>query len=376
MDRRVVWDCKLRNRLAEVMGGFDAASLAREGPQALIARWLPDVVLDVREWDTGRPVDHVILWEATSLAGSFDSPQSSPHPGLEAERDARDVGPSPVRIPPVDGPLPRALYARGPGLAWGRIEVWLTRGEPNLVRLDPGGDLDLDVHGAPRDPSTLLKLVRSEGPRETGAARTAGHRMSELIFHAPLGDATSLRIGGLPLGRYTAQAEIRPDAPVLVGSCEFEVRADALVTAALQLEPPPTARLVPLEGELVLPTEWELASFAIRFERLGTRQTYGLDGASLEREAGTRDRYRWALPPVPPGRYTATIEGVHSCALDTGTTGRLDALIDVPSPCAVSLRCVDVETGADAAPESLTWTATGHAATRIARVQPGRSRTA
>ena len=86
------------------------------------------------------------------------------HPGPAAER-ARDLGASPVEIPPSDAPhhflsarIPRTLYARSPGYAWGRIVIDVKLGGDRLLLLDPAGDLEVVLIGEVTDPGAKLRL--------------------------------------------------------------------------------------------------------------------------------------------------------------------------------------------------------------------------
>ena len=66
-----------------------------DGWLVLHVRWPPASLLHVRDRQTGRELDPVFLTEVND-----DWPKDFGHPGAAAQ-DARDLGPSPVRIPPA-----------------------------------------------------------------------------------------------------------------------------------------------------------------------------------------------------------------------------------------------------------------------------------
>jgi hypothetical protein len=167
----------------------------------------------------------------------------------------------------------------------------------------------------------------------------------------------------LPAGRYTAKASShgRP-----VGQVEADVVAGQRTKATLTLESP-SSDLVPLEGLLVLPEERECEDSILHVNLRG-RFDNGLDPldpkitirrSEMRLEEGSRGRFRWSADHVPAGLYRVFLlcSPPYEAELDTGPFGTREALIEVPTPAHVSLRCVDERTGVEVESEKLSYAA-------------------
>ena len=324
-----------------------ALAVPADGRVDLRLRWLPAPRLHVRARDTGRELEEVFLCELPAVA--LGSAEDGERPGAELLLTAHAVGPSPVQLEESRDPLaPRVLFARGEGHAWGRILIDEEEAEPTLL-LDPAGELELVVQGEPEKRWAQIELV------------SAAQRDGRSYRYVTLGERETLVLQDLPAGRYTAQARSQGWP---LGSIDVEVLAGERVTAILEVGLPST-RLVPLEGILELPEEWN---------EVGDRDTAGLafgltdrrnNGASFSisssfrilrsemvSEEGAR-RLHWAAPAVRPGRYRVDLLRFQfTTDLDTGPDGTRTALISVPGLDQVAVRCVD-EQGSEVTSEGI-----------------------
>src|SRR5262249_36061369 len=153
---------------------------------------LLDLLLHVRERDTGREVEDVFLYELPAL--DLGSPSDGAHPGPGARAKEREFGPSPVHLERGEPWYERRIfYARSPGFAWGRIELEWKSSESTLL-LDPAGELELHV-------------VRGEASTAELELLSSGVPELELCdLRIPPGPTAEFVFEDLPAGRYTARA--------------------------------------------------------------------------------------------------------------------------------------------------------------------------
>ena len=341
-----ILSCTLGGRAAEPLAEFaDELPFPASGSLALEVRWLPELLLHVRARDTGRELEAVFLYESQAryASGRF-------HPGAIGEEEGSEVGPSPVHIAAAERAwrFARVFYARSPGYAWGRVELLpLAGGEVELV-LERASELTLTIVAAARDPATRVRLFQAgEHPDSDRPDDYLDERLDE---------ASSFRVQDLPPGAYVAEARLGRESSVLLGATRVEIVAGRRAEAVLELAPPPSAARVPLEGTLVLPADWDLARFTLSFEREGTGKARRLGDSELTPELGAPDRFRWRFPDVPPGRYRVSLFELGFVALvDTGPTGTREALVVVPPPCEVRVRCVDAHDGSVVRAAKVRW---------------------
>src|SRR5262245_5515563 len=373
--------CTLEGRTAvPVRGQEEGVELPDGGRLALRMRWLPDALLHVRDRATGRELENVFLYEA------WNRPDYAVRPGDMGDVEGREVGASPVVIPaPEHANLyPRGIYAKSPGYAWGLAEIPVGGGEHEL-RLDPAGELELvidapaQVDWPPARAEHGGRFLRREvkagividaavslepgGPRirlfptRTRALTSFFEVGADLYLDQSLTSERSILLKDLPVGSYTAEARMDRGSSLLLGSVETRVTAGARARAVLSIQPSPSSESVPFEGVLVLPEEWELGKFSLRFSYLlGRGSSEDIHDTAIFPDPGTRDRFRWSVPNATPGYYMVQLRELgFQALLDVGTAGTRDARIDVPPPCLVHARCVDARDGRTVTTEVVKW---------------------
>ncbi len=248
---------------------------------ALRVRRSAHVLLHVQDRESGRELDTIELFDATH------SRESNDHPGIVEASAILHVGSSPIPLTPDGDGFRRNYCARSPGYAWGRIEVDLMKGGERLLQLDPGGDLEVSIIGGERDPGTFLRVYRQDG------------RWERVVYESELGDMELVSIESLPAGRCAVRAEIGYwfREPVIVGKTEASIVPRGHVEITLALKAPETVPFVPLEGILVLPTEWEQDDFSISAKLLGTALGGMEDHLTIS---------EWEMTALDPGVYRWT----------------------------------------------------------------------
>ncbi len=352
--------CRLGNRTTALAPGQPAElTIPPDARVELRLRWLAGPLLHVRARDSKLELEDVTLCELPLILRG--SPADALHPGPLSKTSSRVVGPSPIRLETLehDWADSRVLFAKSPGYAWGRIEIEEGNQEKTLW-LDPSGALELEVVGAPQFSTMEILLLGKEPPHEE-------------VLDVVRGTARSFVFEDLRAGRYVAQAR---SYGVVAGSLEVEVSSGERVKAVLDVLDviPPGPGTVPLEGVLVMPEEWseryETKDFSCDFMLLGRFDDGGVGSGlsedslsfSIRRsemvpEKGSRERFRWSAV-VAPARYRVSLFPARfETELDTGPTGTRDALIEVPPPCRISVRCIDEESGAEVSSEPVSFSA-------------------
>lgn len=317
---------RLGERATVALDADEHRPLPADGWLELRARWPAESLLHVLDQSSRRELAPVLF---TELSGWPES--ECTHPGLAPDQ-ARDLGPSPVRLPTRDddfGNTTRTVYVTSPGYAWGRIQIDEGRGGERIVELGPGGRLAVELAGSQPIPGTRLRLYGSEyGP----------------LYDQPL-DSTLTLIEALPVGDYRLRAELGDywSGPDVLAEEPVEIVAGALTRATLRLMLLTTAEDVPLEGTLSL-AGWELEDFQLTLELLDTARNGRENRHTIQRQAmqpvvpGSTDLFSWHAPPVQPGRYEFEVSPCsHRTVLEVGPAGLLQVV--VPPPAEVFVRC-------------------------------------
>jgi hypothetical protein len=147
-------------------------------------------------------------------------------------------------------------FIRSSGFGWKRIRVHVARGGSREVRLDPAGELSLQLTG-PR-----LKAEAS--------LRISSLDTREVVYFDGLWVGKTIHLSDLSAGHYRAAVESRDwgHPPLVFGESYFEILPKTVNSVLLKFEPPPAreSTLVPLKGTLALPPAWREWSFRVSSE--------------------------------------------------------------------------------------------------------------
>ncbi len=319
-----------------------------EGGELLLrARFPGRSSLRVIASDTGAELEHVEVALAPAVhPDSFAGVEW--HPGAQAvEVLVRDAS-SPVALPaPASFASTRPserLFVRAPGYAWCEVVVRPARPAEHQVVLEPGGALVVHLTG--HVPGEVLTLLRTDVP---------GGRVISIAMD--LGASDDVVVESLPFGTYRVQVFThRRDhhgslalGHVLVRPGE-RARLDLAVAATVAHEP---GVLLLLEGVVVVPPEWELASFALVLRGTTSDVERVLGPTDVLAVDGERDAWSFRFGELPFETYDLVVEPCgHAQAIEPWD---VPVRVVVPPPAHVSLALGSLETGEVAPVELVGW---------------------
>ncbi len=271
----------------------DRIEMPADGWLALTVRWLPTATLTVRDRASGRDLAPVLIAEVGRWPESDYG-----HPGADAVE--RDLGPSPVALPPREHfSGKRPVFVRSPGYAWSRVEVDESQGGERVVLLDPAGALEVVISGAVTDPGTELRLF-GRGFQPAFVASLAGLDRSAVLVEALAPDSYSIRA---EIGHFW-------DKPLVLGETKAEVVAGSRAQVTLELRTIEAPDPVELAGVVVVPAEWEARNFSLWIELLDTALGGAEENSTVDRSemepTGIPDAWRWSTT-VQPGRVHVSV---------------------------------------------------------------------
>lgn len=341
-----------------------------EGPIVIRGTWPDSMRLDVLSAETGA---HLANLRVVRQQGWRDDGKG--HPGkTSAGQIVLEGGASPLELTPSanEAVSESTTYLVGsPGFAWKAIHLNFKAGGDRELRLDPGGDLLVEVVGRlPGRPGQLRLWKSSEAE-------------SRPFAEVPVRKAGAVAIDSLQVGKYRVRLEVGDwfDDPLNLGELEVDIVAGERATYELILEPPPELVNAPLAGVVVVPSAWELETFRIRAELDGTDATGGevyVEVTKQEMTALEQEEDAWAFDfgALPTGEYDLLVTtGGWNAVVEYGlrvtleASGTRDVRIEVPPPASVILTLTENTTGEPAAISSMHWGALtggrGHASSLI-----------
>jgi hypothetical protein len=338
----------------------------------LVGRWLVPQTLRVLGSDSNVDLGNVQVVTAGDEIGDWYS-----HPGNgDKVKVVMARAASPVQLPALDvadllGAAETTYWGHSPGYAWAKTRVSHVRQDDNKVWLDPGGGLEITLHG-PRLPKNVLVRIRSQPEvpeRPKGVPddlwnefvegrKERGTPIAELVPHPGV-----IKAHGLGPGSYVVQVEQGGSfvTSLVLGKVATRVVAGqthqvAVVVAPATKAPP----RVPVSGTLRIPAAWKCRAANLEFQAVGKTEVW----VKEEKHVALRDMhplpggelYRWSGGELIHGQYQLTIHPFRiRLLLNTGPHGTTDLHPDVPPPAPVSVRFTDAETGAPVHPEYLHW---------------------
>ncbi len=294
-------------------------------------RWLAPVTLRVLGSDTGSDLANVRV-----LLGDGYGWHGGQHPGHEGGTTVVvDHTPSPVRFSPTPGRT-RTFLVGAPGYAWGSIDLDPAESAERLLRLEPGGGIDLTLVGSlPYD--TVVRLRKYVRGRPLADWRPS--------------DEGVTRIDGVPAGTWNIQVEkgLWFQDPLVLGRTTAQVVPHTVAAATIALRTdqrsPPFASAA---GTVVIPSAWRRQRVRLEIDPTGETRPWGnRQWLDVERIVpATSDEYRWTAGRIRGGTYQVCVRGCGFVTrFEVPPLGDQNIRIVVPEPSEVRLRVLDAETG-------------------------------
>lgn len=331
-------------RFAELVEAPPRVPVPANGRIELRVRWLPELVLHVRDERTEEELSEVTLVRAPYTPSAVHE-----HPGaFDAQRLLFRDAPSPLRLQPrvLSG---SSVHVGAPDHAWTRVELESDAGGERAIDLPRGASLDVGIAGGPLDPECVLRV---------------GEPLAEPRCELEVGGRDRIALEGLPLGRQRVRLEIgdwRGD-PLVLSEGEVELREGRRGFLQLDASGAPSPDSVPFAGIVVVPAEWGLDRFELVLHLLdtplaGREAIERLPSSRLERSEFDPRAWRWRHPNAQAGRYEVELEELHcSLVVDVGPKGREDVRLEVPSPAELRVRVLDAFDGSELEDARLFWT--------------------
>lgn len=303
-------------------------------PIALRAQWLaPHFLVRVLADDTGLDLADLRVVRMCDWQR-----ERCPHPGNRNVHEVLAGGRSPLRLQNDHRGSEDRFWIRAPGYAWNHIAIATTEPGEHLLRLRPGGDVDVVVVGGIPAGSVL---------RARPADRATGQPAAEL--HPAAEGAT--RIDGLAAGGWVLALEkggFYGDRVVL-GQTTAAIAAATITTATITLtSAPERPATFAVGGTLRVSPQWG-ADLLLAFEPTGSLRAWHdrdttVPLADMQRLAD--GEYRWGPCPLPAGRWELTVRGCeHRVVLEVGPAHPTEVAIVAPDPNDVRVRILDATDG-------------------------------
>lgn len=329
-------------------------ALPNEASSLLLhATWFPDLRLRVIGSDTG--IDLADLSVVQLHDWHFEE---SRHPGNLQRAVVLEHGRSPLRLRSATGADSVRYWIRAPGYAWDLIQLATNTPGERVLRLVPGGDVEVTFVGDVPDGAALR--VR---PRHGGTAAPPG---VPIPYQRPTAEFRPakhgvLRLDALPAGAWELSLEEGDwfREPIRLGAAPATVVAGqitpATVTVQGDVQRPPKVRV---HGTLALSPKWG-EDVVVEFAPSDALSTWTDEQERLRLDAMQPDgagRHRWGPIELLAGRWEVTVRGTEHRAIADVGPGLPDVVdLVVPDPNEVRVRAVDATTGVPIPGASPAW---------------------
>ncbi|MCK6480955.1 MAG: carboxypeptidase-like regulatory domain-containing protein [Planctomycetes bacterium] len=244
-------------------------------------------------------------------------------------------------IPLGKGGREEVFFVVADGHAWRKVRAVFDGGPPAPVLLKEGGTLRLEIA---RWPELQDATVCLEGE---------DHRDRRLL---PPPDAGGAAVhAGIPAGSWTVVVRRGAwwDDGIVYGRAAFTLEAGGEATLVVGTDPGTVGAPAPVTLRISAPSGWSKGPVSVEIE--GTQPT----NASVEQRGQVTlpadgSAASWTTGPIPPGRYSVTVEpqSYHDIVVPPGG-GTFD--LALPETVEVRVRVVDRETGKPIPGASVNW---------------------
>ncbi len=326
------------------------------GPIVVRVHWPKSLLLNVLSQETGAHLSDISV---VAAQGTFSDARK--HPGrpssnqllLTDQYSPLELHPSTQEFQSTDA----VYYVHSPGLAWKAIHLDLSSGGEREIRLEAGGDAEIQVEGAVPERGATLRLRRADAPGSVPYA--------EVGFRG----AGPVEIVGLAPGTYRVTAESGRwfERPPALGEVELVIQAGARTQVELHLELPEKPVAARLAGDVVVPREWRLSSFDLEAALIGVAASrrdarHRLSKSAMQQLDGEHPMWAFDFGEISTGSYTLELSGrgelgklEYSISVTLEPGGSEDVFLELPPPATVVVHILDPATGEAAEVRSIFW---------------------
>ncbi|MCH2106135.1 MAG: hypothetical protein MK291_05790 [Planctomycetes bacterium] len=326
----------------------------------LTARDQCEVRLEVLDAETRGHLSSVEVWSVWDL----DSSEKAVPWSADIEPSLRGVS-SPISLPEVDldWGSQRSYWVRSEGYAWAKVNVDHSRYSDQVVMLERGGTLGVQVEGLESETvggSQIYLQLKRTGERSMTLER--------------LGSSFQHEWESVPPGAYRVSVILGEPwaSPLSLGTAEVTVRAseDAQVLFPVEApEAPPGP--VAVNGVVRAHEHWRDKGFALTFHASGETQRWEgqpptLRSQDMESDPTDPDLLRWSAELPCEGAWEVSVKWLNVHQAFTASLAHTPTLeLTIQAPAQVSMQIRDAETDAVLPGAQLWWDAWGSKSRRV-----------
>jgi hypothetical protein len=234
---------------------FEAEPLAPISAEPAVAR------ISVVDALTDAALEQVALYRVTPL---LTQPTASPSKAQLEDCFGRKLR-SPILLAQIGATAtpsePSTYFACTPQHAWGQIGIDPNSSGEYVLRLQPGGSLQLHVLAARREPGIQVVLSRTDSPQQFMEQRWPLHELLQ-------GDDPKLELEGLATGAYRASAQYERGLKLeVLATQEFQIHQGERTQVALVIgaaQPPLVTVLFNIDWD----PAWQLSEFTLEIQSM------------------------------------------------------------------------------------------------------------
>ena len=329
-----------------IMGGrpltdeYDDLAIPADGHLALRVQLTARAVLRVIDSTAGNDLDGVVIlscldWKLDDFA----------HPGSARITPVVTHARSPVELPDETGT--ENYWVRAIGFAWKRISYDHSAGGERIVKLEPGGAVEVRLDSFDADSKAVVRF-RSDRAGES------------VVLEAKPDEQGRCTLEHLAPGTYKVQVQIGLwyDDPRTLGEGRVTVVAGARSVVEIALErAPDLGTPVLLRGTLVVPAAWKKRRPRLSVESVGPDRAGRKVGLRVVSTEGASGQFEWTLGEVMPGLYMIEIDPFQyrqAIEVPAGVTEQV-VRVELPEPAALTVEIVDRVSGDPVTVAGINW---------------------
>jgi len=320
---------------------FDRLEIPADGHLALRARLLPRARLRVVDSTAGNDLDGVVI--VRCLETKFEE---FAHPGSVVVTPVVDKARSPVELPDLVGTA--AYWVRATGFAWKQISYDHSAGGERIVKLQPGGAVDVRLDNFDADSEAVVRFYGADADESPVLQATPDEQGRCTLEH-------------LAPGSYKVRVQIGLwyDEPLTLGEGRATVVAGGRSAVVIALEQAPEQGTpVLLRGTLLVPEAWEVPGFSLGVQAVGPdRNEREVELDRFRFTNGATGQLAWKLGKVLPGSYMIDVEPFQYRLAFEVAAGAVEQVVrvELPEPATLTVEVVHRVSGDPVAVKGISW---------------------